>query len=97
MWQDLDEALQTTPLEQFDIIFVSDIFDRWYLFGGDYEKTFNFMKDRLAKNKDSCVIGNYRHGYDISSRLEEAAKETGMIFTSHCTGAENYWTLRLDL
>jgi hypothetical protein len=36
IWLDIGQALEATAGERFDVIYVSNILDRWHLFGDDY-------------------------------------------------------------
>lgn len=99
IWQDLNGAIDMVPNEKFDMIFISNILDRWSNFGGDFKDIILHMKARLKQDKDARIIGNYQCGYSVSDSINEIVKGTGMVFTPHCGdkhGLHAYWTLKHD-
>ena len=93
-WQDIDAAMRCTPNEKFDLIFISNILDRWPAFGCDMEQTLLLFKERLAQDKKARIIGNYQLGYNIASTIQESAKKTGLLFTPHVPDTYDYWTMQ---
>lgn len=94
VWKGIDEAMGITPQETYDVIFVSNILDRWKTFGNSFTKTLSLMKERLSPNNKSRIIGNYQLGYDVAGDIKSAANKTGLLFTPHCKDADDYWTLQ---
>ena len=94
IWKDIDNAMKLTPNEKYDIIFISNILDRWRDFEKSFTKTIGLMKDRLVQNNEACIIGNYQLGNDAAEYIKRAADEIDLKFTKHCEGARDYWTLK---
>jgi len=96
VWKSLSEAIELVPKEGFDVIFLSNILDRWNKFGGDFRKILLRLEPLLNKTQEARVIGNYQCGYEVKDNIGAVIKGTGLIFQPHCgqDKLHEYWTLR---
>lgn len=93
MWRDLSKATEMTPSERFDIIFISNILDRWHLYGGNHEDIVRRMRDRLALTPEAMIIGNYQWSSGVDEKITPIAQKLDMRFTPHCEESPDYWKL----
>lgn len=99
-WLDIGQALEVTAGEQFDVIYVSNIFDRWHLFGGNYTEILSRVQLSLARHAEARVIGHCDPAFLRTSQgvvaqraIASAAAEVGMPLIEHCKDAPEYWCL----
>lgn len=93
-WQSLTSATELVPEEEFDIIFISNILDRWDQFGGDFTEAVIKMKNLLKKEPEAMIIGNYQWSSGVDDHLKPVAQKLDMKFIPHHKVNSNYWVLQ---
>jgi hypothetical protein len=99
-WLDIGQALESIAGERFDVIYVSNILDRWHLFGGNHTEILSRLQSALARHGDARIIGHCdpaflrtSQGAAAQQAIASAAAEVGMPMVDSCEDASEYWCL----
>jgi hypothetical protein len=100
VWLDLVQVLKSTGQDRFDMIYVSNIFDRWHLFNTSLVNVMELLRASLARHGEALIIGHIDPKFLCSpdgrlaqQAIASSAAQVGMQFTKHCPGAPEFWTL----
>jgi len=100
VWLDLIQILTATKREIFDYIYLSNIFDRWHLFGIDLNHIMPMLRHALAKHEEAIIICHIdpkflssTQGQFVRESVAASAAQARLKFNNHCRATREYWTI----